>query len=136
MLGDSSDKKSEPGARILCLAGWRGVFAGLVLAGIPTCLAAFTNLPARRVALPIEVLGDDGTTVSCTVALKVEEALSAHSLWLRTNGLRYPNQGSIQINEGPWGLLCCRCGQADLPAMRCRCRRQVQMLWMRKAMEA
>ena len=102
MLGDSSDKKSEPGARILCLAGWRGVFAGLVLAGIPTCLAAFTNLPARRVALPIEVLGDDGTTVSCTVALKVEEALSAHSLWLRTNGLRYPNQGSIQINEGPW----------------------------------
>ena len=102
MLGDSSDKKSEPGARILCLAGWRGIFAGLVFAGITACLAAFTNLPVRQAALPIEVLGDDGTTVSCTVALQVEQAESAHSLWLRTNGLRYPNQGSIQINAGPW----------------------------------
>ena len=105
MLGDSSDNKSEPGARILCLAGWRGIFAGLVLACITACLAAFTNPPARQATLPIEVLGNDGTMVSCTVVLQVEQAESVHSLWLRTNGLRYPNQGSIQINGGRWILL-------------------------------
>jgi hypothetical protein len=53
-------------------------------------------------ALPIEVLGADGTTVSQTVTLGADQSSSIRSLWLQVHGLRYAGQGSLQINDGPW----------------------------------
>ena len=52
--------------------------------------------------LPIEVLGDDGTTLTRTLTLQAEQAESVRSLWLQIHGLRYADQGSIQVNASAW----------------------------------
>jgi hypothetical protein len=81
-------------------SGWRGLLTGLIL----TCLTIFVAFDStkRSILLPIEVLGEDGTTASTVVALQAEQAKSVYSLWLETNGLRYSNQGSVQVNAGAW----------------------------------
>jgi hypothetical protein len=53
-------------------------------------------------ALPIEVLGADGTTVSQPVTLEADQTSAIKSLWLQVHGLRYAGQGRVQINDGPW----------------------------------
>lgn len=82
---------------------WRGRFARLamLLAGL-TIFASVAEIGAPRVILPMEVLGEDGTEVSSTITLEAQRADTVQSLWLRTNGLRYPNQGSVQVNNGEW----------------------------------
>jgi hypothetical protein len=47
-------------------------------------------------------LGDDGTVASRTVTFTAAQAESVHSLWLQVHGLRYAEQGSVQLNTGPW----------------------------------
>jgi hypothetical protein len=54
------------------------------------------------VILPVEIVGNDGTTVSRGIELSDEERASARALWLRVHGVRYPEQASIEINGGPW----------------------------------
>jgi len=83
--------------------GWRGRLASLaaLVAGITVCLALADSGGPRGV-LPIEVLGEDGTTVNSTITLERQQADTVQSLWLRTNGLRYSSQGSLQVNDGAW----------------------------------
>lgn len=79
----------------------RGVLSVSILAGITTCIA-LADATSPRLLLPIEVLGEDGTTLSTSVILDPEQAQSVRALWLQTNGLHYSHQGSVQVNAGPW----------------------------------
>jgi hypothetical protein len=90
-------------ARILSEGGWSRRLIGLsvVLASISIYVAA-ADTGAHRILLPIEVLGEDGTTVSNTITLQAKQAEAVHSLWLRTNNLRYPSQGTVRVNAGAW----------------------------------
>jgi hypothetical protein len=54
------------------------------------------------VTLPLEVIGADGTTVSCTVDLPAGTSAQVRGLWMQIHGLTYPNKASVQINTGPW----------------------------------
>lgn len=86
---------------VLDVLGWRCLLPVAVLVGI-TIYPTLADTPPNRVTLPIEVLGEDGTTVSTAVTLQSEQAESVHSLWLQINGLRYPNQGSVQLSSCAW----------------------------------
>jgi len=81
--------------------GRRGILQSLVLAAF-TIYNGFAGIRSDRILLPVEVIGEDGTTVSRTVALQAGQAASVYSLWLQINNLRYPTQGSVQINSSAW----------------------------------
>lgn len=83
--------------------GWHRRLSRLaVLLGSIVVCAALADSGGPRIILPLEVLGEDGTTVSSTIVLQPQQVDTVHSLWLRINGLRYPNQGSVQVNHGAW----------------------------------
>src|SRR5215469_1307776 len=67
-------------------------------------IAPFRSLRPQpgRVLLPIEVVGEDGTTVSRILDLSSEQSTSARSMWLRVHGVRYADQASVQVNDGAW----------------------------------
>lgn len=54
------------------------------------------------VPLPVEVLGEAGTTVDRVLNLTPEQSGSVRFLWLRVHGVRYGEQASVQINRGAW----------------------------------
>jgi len=85
----------------LRLPGWLGLLLVPILVGI-TIYIALADTTTSRIVLPIEVLGEDGTVVGTTIALRSEQAESVHCLWLQINGLKYPSQGSVQVNSGAW----------------------------------
>jgi len=58
------------------------------------------NHKPSTILLPVEVIGENGTTVSRTFDL--EDAASAVSLWVQVNNLSYDNKASIKINDGSW----------------------------------
>lgn len=76
--------------------------AVVVVLALITAHFAIADANSRPIILPIEVLGDDGETVSTTVELQPRQAEAVHSLWVRTNGLVYSTQGSVQVNAGQW----------------------------------
>src|SRR5262245_2835531 len=67
---------------------------------------AFSKASARpepsRITLPIEVLGEAGTTGAADLTLTAAQAQSAQTLWLHIHGLRYAEEASIQINSAEW----------------------------------
>lgn len=81
--------------------GWHELLAGLFLT-LASISGGFADTTSGRVLLPIEVLGTNGAVASRTVALSTEQAESARSLWMQIHGLRYVDEGSVQINAGPW----------------------------------
>ena len=91
----------ESRLRTLHSMGCYRLLVGLFLAAI-TISGGFADTTPDRMLLPIEVLGADGATVSRTVALQAGPAESVRSLWLKIHGLRYADQASVQVNEGPW----------------------------------
>jgi hypothetical protein len=54
------------------------------------------------VTLPLEVIGADGTTVSCTVDVPAGTSGQVRGLWMQIHGLTYANKASVQINSAPW----------------------------------
>jgi hypothetical protein len=83
------------------IAGWSRLLVGLVLA-VLTIPSGLTGTGTAPILLPIEVLGNDGTTVSRVVTLQSTSAESVRSLWLQIHGLRYADQGSVQVNNSTW----------------------------------
>ena len=77
------------------------VFLLSFLAAFGVPLASQHSAPAT-VVLPVEVLGDDGTVVPRTLTLDSAQSAAAVSLWLKIHGVRYPQQASLQWNDGPW----------------------------------
>jgi hypothetical protein len=86
--------------RRLRVVRWHELLAGALLA---TSTISIGSAEARkRISLPIEVLGADGTKVSRTVTLQADESASVGFLWLQIHGVRYAYQASVQVNTGPW----------------------------------
>ncbi len=83
-------------------ARWHQFLVSLFLVAAMAIPIGFAETIPERMLLPIEVLGAEGTTVSRTVALQAAQAGLARSVWLQIHGLRYADQGSIQINTSPW----------------------------------
>jgi hypothetical protein len=100
-LPDGSRRSVSRWHCIILNLGRQCLLPALTLASIGICIA-LSIVNKDPMLLPIEVLGDSGTTVSRTVTLQAEQAESVQSLWLQTNGLRYANQGSVQINASAW----------------------------------
>ena len=95
-------KHSQIGAiRAGTLRDGLGLLVGLVLAAL-TIPSGLTGTGTAPILLPIEVLGNDGTTVSRAVTLQTTSAESVRSLWLQIHGLRYADQGSVQVNNSTW----------------------------------
>ena len=61
--------------------------------------AATTKTP---VALPIEVVGENGTISSVIVEVPVQRAREVRSLWMQIHGLSYANMVSVQLNTTAW----------------------------------
>jgi hypothetical protein len=67
-----------------------------------TLSAESAAIAADRILLPIEALGANGLVASRTFALPPEQVDSVRFLWLRVHRLKYAEQGSVQLNTGPW----------------------------------
>jgi cytochrome c553 len=87
--------------RISGLTRWRELLLLICLAALPISIGS-ADTSSERILLPIEVLGANGTTVSQSVMVETEQARSARFLWLQVHGLRYPQQGSVQVNDDSW----------------------------------
>lgn len=54
------------------------------------------------IVLPVEVVGEDGTTVSVTVDVPAARARDVRSLWMQVHGLGYADMASVQVNNSAW----------------------------------
>src|SRR6478735_6821317 len=66
------------------------------------CASLLSAIAAPTVTLPIEVLGENGTTSSVTVQVPARSAREAKSLWMQIHNLSYPDIASVQINNSQW----------------------------------
>jgi hypothetical protein len=55
-----------------------------------------------RIALPVEIMGPEGTVVPVTVELADGSASQVSFLWLQIHGLEYPDLASVRVNGGTW----------------------------------
>jgi hypothetical protein len=79
---------------------WRRLLPPLL--AVIAISAGFGDRATERLLLPVEVLGASGTIVSRTVSLRADQAQSVRALWLQVHRLRYPDEGSAQINSSEW----------------------------------
>jgi len=59
-------------------------------------------LVRTTVTLPIEVVGDDGTTASVTVDVPAARASGVQSLRMQIHNLGYADMMSVQVNATSW----------------------------------
>jgi hypothetical protein len=99
---DSTPSFGKRLCRRLHVVRWHELLAGALLATTTISIGSADAAARKRISLPIEVLGADGTTVSRTVTLQADESASVRFLWLQIHGVRYAYQASVQVNTGPW----------------------------------
>jgi hypothetical protein len=54
------------------------------------------------VVLPVEVVGENGTTSTVTVEVPPGRAREVRSLWMQIHGLSYADMVSVQVNDSVW----------------------------------
>jgi hypothetical protein len=59
-------------------------------------------LVRATVALPVEVVGEDGTTGTVTVDVPARRASEVQSLWMQIHNLGYADLASVQVNTSAW----------------------------------
>src|SRR5437870_2709898 len=74
------------------------IFAMVVPSSFPATAAPASTV----VTVPVEVVGENGTTSSVTVEVPTPLARQVRSLWMQIHGLSYADMVSVQINEGNW----------------------------------
>jgi hypothetical protein len=99
---DSTPSFGKRLCRRLHVVRWHELLASALLATTTISIGSADAAARKRISLPIEVLGADGTTVSRTVTLQADESASVRFLWLQIHGVRYAYQASVQVNTGPW----------------------------------
>src|SRR3977135_643797 len=57
---------------------------------------------AASVVLPVEIVGENGTTSSVTVDVPARRAREVRSLWMQIHGLSYADMVSVQVNNSVW----------------------------------
>lgn len=85
---------------LLLVPRWRRLLPPLL--AVIAISAGFGDTATERLLLPVEVLGATGTIVSKTVSLRADQAQSVRALWLQVHRLRYPDEGSVQVNASEW----------------------------------
>jgi hypothetical protein len=100
LVGDAQSTNKWLG-HLLHVAGQRELLASLFLVAVMVS-AGFAGTTTERILLPVEIVGADGTTASRSVTLQAEQAESVRSLRLQVHGLRYAEQGSVQVNTSAW----------------------------------
>ena len=93
--GDRVSFTSHPGTKLGCLA----VALTAALFWWPVTNAATTR---ATVTLPIEVVGENGTTASVTFEIPAGRAREVRSLRMQIHGLAYRDMASVQVNSGDW----------------------------------
>jgi hypothetical protein len=83
------------------VVGQRELLSYLVVVVLTVSLG-YACTTRERILLPIEILGADGTTVSRSVTLRAEQVETVRFLWLQVYGLRYAEEGSVQVNASAW----------------------------------
>jgi hypothetical protein len=66
---------------------------------------SFNSVFSQQIELPIEVLGDEGLTMSSSFTIDQEQLnkiSSTDNLYLRANNLGYEGKASVQVNGGSW----------------------------------
>ena len=69
---------------------------------LPLLAASVLCRAGGPIQLPVEIVGNPGTTETRTVMLQGQQADSVRSLWLQVHNLRSSEQASVQINASPW----------------------------------
>jgi len=74
------------------------------LAGVISLMLCATRVVLVRttVTLPVEVVGENGTTTSVTIQVPPRRVSEVRSLWMQIHNLSYANLASVQINASPW----------------------------------
>ena len=83
-------------------AGRPGLAASLALLA---SLLSNVATAATIVTLPIEVVGENGTTSSAVVDVPAGRAREVRSLWMQIHGLSYDGMASVQVNGSDWFAL-------------------------------
>jgi hypothetical protein len=66
-------------------------------------LSSWSSVAAgASVVLPVEVVGENGTTSSVTVDVPAARAREVRSLWMQIHGLSYGGMVSVQVNNSAW----------------------------------
>jgi hypothetical protein len=60
------------------------------------------NPALARVTLPVEVVGESGTTASVNIEVPAGRARQVRSLWMQIHNLAYPDMMSVQVNGSNW----------------------------------
>src|SRR2546427_7952590 len=75
--------------------------ATLAVAAFTLYLVGVTRA-ATTVTLPVEIVGENGSTSSVTVNVPAQLALEARSLWMQIHGVSYADMVSVQVNNSAW----------------------------------
>ena len=78
---------------------------GALLMALLVAWVARPRAAGPTVRLPVEVVGEGGTTSSVTLDVAPDRARQARSLWMQIHGLTYDGMIGVRINEGPWSPL-------------------------------
>jgi len=84
------------------MAGNMRRFTVILTIIVLSSLAAAAAQAGAAVTLPVEVVGENGTTASVTVEIPTVLARQVRSLWMEIHGLSYAGMVSVEINEGNW----------------------------------
>jgi hypothetical protein len=57
---------------------------------------------SRPIALPIEIMGAEGSVATVTIKIPQASASQVSWLWLQIHGLEYPDLASFRVNGGAW----------------------------------
>jgi len=63
---------------------------------------ASAEAAGTTVVLPIEIVGESGTTSSVVVDVPAPRAREVRSLWMQIHGLSFADMVSVQINNSAW----------------------------------
>lgn len=74
----------------------------LVAAFVAVFCLSWSAATAQTITLPIEVVGEDGTTSSVSVEAPAGRARDVRSLWMQIHGLGYADMVSVQVNTSAW----------------------------------
>ena len=82
-------------------AGLQRLSATLAVTAFTLCLPRVATVEAT-VTLPVETVGENGTTSSITVEVPAGRARAVRSLWMEIHGLSYADMASVQVNASAW----------------------------------
>jgi hypothetical protein len=82
-------------------ARFQRLAATLAVAVFTSRLASVAT-PGTTVTLPVEIVGENGTTSSVTVEVPARRAREVRSLWMQIHGLSYADMVSVQVNNSAW----------------------------------